>query len=82
MGKLTKEDLERMRSIGFNPSGLVRTEKSKTVTLPSGERAKKTKDEAGNVVTERSDHGSVTGVSAHQDVNIIMQTVRGGTRSV
>ncbi len=59
MGRISAEKLEAMRSVGFLSRGRTRPDVA-TVTLPGGERAKRTKDELGNVTTERAEGQDVT----------------------
>jgi hypothetical protein len=56
--KFTKEDLERMRSVGHMRGGRTR-DKVRTITLEGGERAKETTDQLGNIVTEHGDRQDV-----------------------
>ncbi|MCC5574470.1 hypothetical protein IMZ11_02290 [Microtetraspora sp. AC03309] len=58
----------KRKGIGFNPNGVVRTERvTAEGYLPSGERFKTVQDELGNRVRERS---AEMGVSTGQDVHI------------
>jgi hypothetical protein len=71
-GETPQEFRERMRSIGFMAGGRTR-DKVRTVMRPddggvdSGQKAKQTKDELGNVVTESSNR---------QDVAVRPQTIQ------
>lgn len=67
MPKLTPEDLERMRSVGFMPHGRTR-DQVRTVRRPetddgpdAGRKAKQTTDQLGTIITESDNR---------QDVNI------------
>lgn len=59
MGRISPEKREAMRSVGFLAGGRTRPD-VRTVTLPGGERAKRTRDELGNVTTERDQGQDVT----------------------
>ena len=67
MAKLSPEDLERLKSVGFMPHGRTR-DQVRTVRrnerdpgLDAGQKAKETTDELGTVITESPNR---------QDVNI------------
>ena len=54
MGRISPEKLEAMRSIGFISGGLPSKPKVREYRDPDSGIVKKTKDEAGNVVTQHS----------------------------
>lgn len=73
---MASEWLERMRSVGYLPSGRSRPREQSGREHPeSGKPYKAVTDEAGNTVTEHSDPGS--GVSCRQDVEINPELVKG-----
>jgi hypothetical protein len=70
MPKLTPEDLERMRSVGYMPHGRTRDQVRTIIREPdggydAGRKAKETTDQLGTVITESDNR---------QDVNIHPET--------